>query len=64
MPRQRRGLCLKVHLRLAVFVAILDLPSSLPALFSSFSVALTDAVAVSIAVTVTATVVSSARSFS
>jgi hypothetical protein len=53
-----------VHPRLAVFVAILDSPSSLLALFSSFSVAFTIAIAVSIAVTVAATIVSFAGSFS
>jgi hypothetical protein len=53
-----------VHPGLAVFVAILDSPSSSAALFSSFSIAFTIAVAVSIAVTVAAVVVSSAGSFS
>jgi hypothetical protein len=64
MLRQRRGLCLKVHPGLSVFVAILDLPSSSLALFSSFSVAFTVAVAVSVAVTVATAILSSAGSFS
>jgi hypothetical protein len=64
IPRQRRGLCLKVHPGLAVFVAILDLLSSLSALFLSFSVAFILPVAVSVAVTVAAAVISSAGSFS
>jgi hypothetical protein len=36
MPRQRRGLYIKVHHGSAVFFAIFDLPSSLLRLFSSF----------------------------
>ncbi len=65
---------LEVHPGLVVLVAVLDAPSSLSALFSSFSVsftvavtvsvAVTVAVAVSVAVTVAAAVVSSAGPFS
>ncbi len=55
---------LKVHPGLVVLVTVLDAPSSLLALFLSFSVAFTVVVAVFIAVTVAAAVISSAGPFS